>query len=103
MKIPFKKSKRGVALKIKVEPRSSRRGISGIAGDTVKIKVHSPPVEGAANKEVIEILSAELDIRKTAIRILTGRKSREKVVEIEGIELQKLMEGNRGLRNKKRV
>ena len=50
--IPFTKSKRGIAIKIRVEPRSSRKGLSGVIGDTLKIKVHAPPVGGAANEEL---------------------------------------------------
>jgi len=57
MEIPFKKSRRGITLKVKVEPKSSRKGISGLLGDSLKVKVHAPPIGGAANEELIEILS----------------------------------------------
>ncbi len=86
MNIPFKKTKRGIAFRVKVEPRSSKKGISGLLGEAVKIKVHSPPVGGAANEELREILAEEFGIRKSAIRIVSGRSSKEKTVEIEGID-----------------
>ena len=86
MDMPFQKSKKGVTLKIKVEPRSSRKGISGVVGDAIKIKVNAPPVGGAANEELIEVLSEEFGIKKTSIRILRGISSRNKVVEIEGVD-----------------
>ena len=85
MHMPFQKSKKGVTLKIKVEPRSSRKGISGVAGDAIKIKLHAPPVGGAANEELIEVLSEKFGIKKTSIKILRGMSSRNKVVEIEGV------------------
>jgi len=85
MEMPFQKSKKGVTLKIKVEPRSSRKGISGVVGDAIKIKVNAPPVGGAANEELIEVLSEEFGIKKTSIKILRGMSSRNKVVEIEGV------------------
>jgi hypothetical protein len=85
MDMPFQKSKKGVTLKIKVEPRSSRKGISGVVGDAIKIKVNAPPVGGAANEELIEVLSEEFGIKKTSIKILRGISSRNKVVEIEGV------------------
>jgi len=85
MEMPFQKSKKGVTLKIKVEPRSSRKGISGVVGDAIKIKVNAPPVGGAANEELIEVLSEEFGIKKTSIKILRGISSRNKVVEIEGV------------------
>ena len=85
MDMPFQKSKKGVTLKVKVEPRSSRKGISGVVGDAIKIKLNAPPVGGAANEELIEVLSEEFGIKKTSIRILRGMSSRNKVVEIEGV------------------
>lgn len=86
MKISFKKSKRGVILKVKVAPRSSKRGISGIAGDVIKIRVNAPPVGGAANEELVKILSEEFGVRKSAIKIIRGQASKDKVIEIEGVE-----------------
>lgn len=86
MQIPFKRSKHGIALKVKVEPKSSRRGISGLIGDSLKVKVHAPPVGGAANEELIEILSKEFGIRKSAIQIVRGNSSKDKIIEISGID-----------------
>lgn len=82
----IKRSKKGIILKVKVEPRSSRKGISGLIGDALKIRVNAPPVGGAANEELVEILSKEFGIKKTAIKIIKGQFSRDKVVEIEGLE-----------------
>ncbi len=86
MKIPFKRSRKGITFKVRVEPRSSRKGIPAIIGDALKIWVNAPPVGGAANKELIEILSEEFSIKKTSIKIIRGHSSRVKVVEIEGID-----------------
>jgi uncharacterized protein (TIGR00251 family) len=86
MTLPFKKSKNGIILKVKVEPRSSRKGISGLIGDAIKIRVHAPPVGGAANEELIEILSDEFGIKKTSIKIIKGHSSKAKVIEIEGLD-----------------
>jgi uncharacterized protein (TIGR00251 family) len=84
MDIPFKRSRRGITLKVKVEPRSSRKGISGLLGDSLKVKVHAPPVGGAANEELIEILSKEFGIKKSDIQIVRGNSSKDKIVEIAG-------------------
>jgi uncharacterized protein len=86
MEIPFKRSKQGIVLKIRVEPRSSKKGISGTIGDALKVRVHSPPVGGAANEELIEILSEKFKIKKSAIKIIRGHTARDKLIEIEGIE-----------------
>lgn len=86
MEIPFKRSKKGITIKIKVDPKSTQSGISGVVGDVLKVKVHAPPIRGEANKELIEILSDKFRIKKTAIKILKGNSSRDKIVEIEGVE-----------------
>ena len=86
MEIPFQKSKKGITLKIKVEPRSSGKGIAGLIGDIIKIKLHAAPVGGAANEELIEVLSEEFRIKKRAIKIISGQSSRNKVIEIEGLD-----------------
>lgn len=86
MKIPFKRSKKGITLQVKVEPRASQRGISGLFGEALKVKVNAAPAEGEANKELIEILSEEFGIKKTAVRIIKGHSSRNKIVEIEGVD-----------------
>ncbi len=86
MEIPFKRSGKGITFKVRVEPRSSRKGISALVGDAIKIRVNAPPVGGAANEELIEILSEEFGIKKTCIKIIRGHSSKIKVVEIEGVE-----------------
>jgi len=86
MKIPFKRSRKGITFKVRVEPRSSRKGIPCLIGDALKIRVNAPPVGGAANEELIEILSEEFSIKKTSIKIIRGHSSKNKIVEIEGID-----------------
>jgi hypothetical protein len=84
MDIPFQKSKKGITVKVKVETRSSQKGIAGLLGDTVKIKVQAAPVGGGANEELIKIISEEFGVRKKAIRIIQGKSSRKKTIEIQG-------------------
>jgi len=86
MDIPFRKTKKGISFRVKVVPRSSRKGISGTIGDALKVKVHAPPVGGAANDELAEILAEEFQVKKTAIKIIRGHSSKDKIVEIEGID-----------------
>jgi uncharacterized protein len=85
MDIPFRKTKRGISFWVKVDPRASRQGISGLIGDALKVKVHAPPVGGAANEELVEILAEEFRVKKPSIKIISGHSSRDKLIEIEGI------------------
>jgi uncharacterized protein (TIGR00251 family) len=86
MKIPFKKMAGGITISVKVDPRSSKACLFGVAGDVLKVKLTSAPVAGAANKQLIDLLSKELGIRKSSIIILRGETSKNKVIKIEGID-----------------
>ncbi len=79
------KTKKEFTLKVKVEPRSSKSEIIGPYGDGIKVKLTSPPVEGKANKELIDLLSKELKIRKKDIEIISGQSSKNKVVRFIGL------------------
>ena len=74
-----------LTLKIKVEPRSSKSGIVGPYGDALKVKLTSPPVEGKANKELIEILAKGFSIAKKDVEIISGQSSKNKVVRLNGV------------------
>ncbi|NTU43137.1 MAG: YggU family protein [Nitrospirales bacterium] len=87
MEIPHKKVKDGIIIEIKVDPRSSRKEIVGVMEHVLKVKLTAPPVGGAANEQLIELLSDYFHIRKSNISILKGESSRLKTVKIEGVEL----------------
>jgi uncharacterized protein (TIGR00251 family) len=77
-----------VRLSIHVQPRASRREIAGVHGDALKVRLTSPPLEGAANDELIELLANTFAVSRRAINIVAGEHSRSKIVEIEGITEQ---------------
>ena len=67
-----------------VQPRAALSEIVGLHGDALKIRVTSPPVEGAANEAVIEVIAAALGIGRRGVRIVAGATSRLKTVEVDG-------------------
>jgi len=72
-----------VKIQIRVIPRSSRNEVVGkMADGTLKIKLTAAPVDGAANKALIELLSTHFAVPKSMIRIARGETGRKKVVEI---------------------
>jgi uncharacterized protein (TIGR00251 family) len=83
---PSNKEQKSLIISIKVEPRSSKSGISGYYGNALKVKLNSPPVEGKANKELIEVLAREFKISKKDIEIIRGEKSKNKIVRLNGIK-----------------
>lgn len=56
------------------------------AQGNLKVKVHAPPVDGKANKELIDFLSEIFDVPKSHIEILSGETSSNKKVKIIGEE-----------------
>ena len=87
MNIPYKKTKNGITIEVKVEPRSSQRGLAGVMDNNVlKVKLTSPPVEGAANEQLIEIIAEELKVKRAQVKVIRGHSSKRKVVEISGVE-----------------
>lgn len=85
MDIPFRKTRDGIVIEVKVAPRSSRKEITGTTGNTLKVKLTAPPVGGAANEQLIEVIAEATGTKKSAVRIVSGLSSKRKIVEIKGI------------------
>lgn len=72
-------------LHVLIQPRSSKTEIAGRHGETLKIRLTSPPVEGAANEQCRSLLSKVLKVPKKNIEIISGLKSRIKKLKITNI------------------
>lgn len=70
---------------MKVIPRSSRTEILGKENDIYRMKLTAPPVEGKANKAVIELLAEKLGVPKREIEIVSGKTGRLKTIRIRGL------------------
>ena len=75
----------GVVLSVRAQPRSSKAGIDGILGDAVKVRVRCAPVDGKANKELVETLAAEFGIAKSAVVFKGGETSKRKRILLRGV------------------
>jgi uncharacterized protein (TIGR00251 family) len=85
--------KRGAALTIRVTPRARKTEFSGIMDDgTVRIRVSAPPVEGKANKALIQFLSKVLKVRKSRIEIVAGEKGLDKIVSIMDLSAEQVQQ-----------
>lgn len=70
-------------LHVRVQPRASRDEYCGIQGESLKIRLTAPPVDGKANAGLIAFLAKWFKVPKSGIRILSGETSREKRVCIQ--------------------
>ena len=77
----------GVFIDLRVIPRAGKSGLAGRRGDALLVRLNAPPVEGAANKELIELLAHELGVAKRAVTMISGERSRQKRVRVEGISV----------------
>ncbi len=76
---------------MRLTPRSSRDEILGIKEGILRIKVAAPPVEGEANRNLVDVLKKRLGVPKSAIRIVRGQRSRDKRIEVDGISSKELV------------
>jgi uncharacterized protein len=80
----------GVTISLHVQPKASRTALAGEVGGSLKLRVAAPPVDGAANDEIVRFLSKLLRVPKSSIEIVSGVRSRKKVVLITGIEVEEV-------------
>lgn len=73
-----------LTLTLHIQPGAKRTEIAGLHGDSLKIRVAAPPVEGAANAALIDFLKAAFAVRAAQITLKQGASGRRKVVEIDG-------------------
>lgn len=73
-------------LKVLVQPRARRTQIVGRHADGLKVQVSAPPVDGAANDAVIELLATALRLPRRNLHIVQGASSRQKLVEVDGAD-----------------
>ena len=75
----------GVLFGVHVQPRASRCEICPPKEGELRLRLTSPPVEDAANKQCVELIAKALGIAKSRVTIKSGAKSRHKVVQVAGV------------------
>lgn len=88
--VEFTEKADGLVLTVRVIPRASKSEIVGDYGGALKVRISSPPVDGAANAELIKIFAKTFDVSKNQIEILSGQTSKTKQVKIHGVSSESL-------------
>jgi uncharacterized protein len=70
---------------VRVQPRAGRHEVVGEMDGALKVRLKAPAVENRANDALCEYLAALLKTPKSAVRILSGDRSRIKRIEIRGV------------------
>lgn len=83
-------TQKGVRLDIHAQPNAKVAGIVGVHGNRLKVGLRQPPQDGQANRELIETLARAIGVAKSSITLIRGTSSRQKTIEIEGMNEDKL-------------
>ena len=80
----------GVTFSVRLTPRASKNEITGVQAGALRVRLTAPPVEGAANAALIEFIAERLKVRKSAVSIVSGEKSRNKIVRVSGVSVEQV-------------
>ncbi|HUI26004.1 MAG TPA: DUF167 domain-containing protein [Candidatus Kryptonia bacterium] len=72
----------GLRVRVRVQPRAPRNRILGHHGDALKAQVTAPPVDGEANAALERLVAAAAGVPRSTVRVVSGAKSRDKVIEV---------------------
>ena len=87
----FTETPEGIVLNVRAQPRSSKAGIDGLWGDdAVKVRIRSAPVDGKANKELIETLADAFGLPKSSVSFKGGETSKTKRILLRGLSSSSL-------------
>ena len=76
----------GIRMNVRVKPRSSRSKLVGVREGALEIALRAPPVDGAANGELVQVLSKALGVPRSAVSIASGASGRNKRVDVDDID-----------------
>ena len=79
-------------LYLKVTPNAARSTITGYKDGVLQVKIAAPPIKGKANRELVALLSRLLGVNKSAMSIVKGQTSRNKVITINGLSGKEISE-----------
>ena len=92
----FTETADGVVLNVRAQPRSSRSGVDGVAGDALKVRIRSAPVDGKANKEMVETLADAFSLPKNRVNFVGGETSKNKRILLAGLGAAELRAAEEG-------
>jgi len=90
--IPIQENAGAVTFAVKVHARAKKNAITGQLGDSLKIALTAPPVEGKANEACIEFFAKLLKVPRSSVSIAAGQTSRNKVIRVAGLSAKQVQD-----------
>ena len=87
-----------VRFAVRLTPRAALDRIDGVSDGILRARVGAPAVEGAANNALVRLIAEELGVARTAVRIVAGASSRQKLVVVDGGDPEAIVARWPGLR-----
>jgi uncharacterized protein (TIGR00251 family) len=78
---------------VRVQASARENSVVGLRDGVLIVRVTAPAVEGRANESLSRLLAKRLRVPRSSVTVIRGQRSRDKVVEIEGLDPSTLMEG----------
>ena len=78
----YRKTPDGWLLTLHIQPGAKRSEVVGLHGDTLKVRIASPPVDGKANEALVAFIADQLGLPKRAVQLVRGESSRTKTLLI---------------------
>jgi len=88
--IRYSQQDRGLTFAVRVVPRASSSKIVGEHNGALRVRIAAPPVEGAANRELVKVLAKSFELPQNAVEIISGANSKNKTVRIRGADVAQL-------------
>ena len=75
----------GALIRIHLVPRASSSSVEGTHGDALTVRLDAPPVDGKANRALVEFVAERLEIPRSAVVLVRGETSRAKTLQVTGL------------------
>jgi uncharacterized protein (TIGR00251 family) len=76
----------GCILAVRAVPNAAQSGLVGVAEDSLRIRIKAPPVEGKANRALVEFLAETLSVRRRDVELVRGDTGRHKQILVRGLK-----------------
>ena len=86
------KTATGATFRVRVQPGASKNEIVGVQQDALKVRISAPPVEGKANKALIQFLAKQLGVKRNQVEIISGHTTRIKTIHVIGEGTEKKLQ-----------
>ena len=87
-----------VRFSVRLTPRGGTDQVDGVVDGVLRARVAAPAVDGAANRALLRMLADLLDVPRRDVRLVSGTTARIKVIAVDGVGAERLLERWPGLR-----